>query len=61
MTFGRRNLLQVAGGAAVGLVFTPAPWRLLGDVTMRTQNAPWAAPLPRGEISITATTCTLCA
>lgn len=61
MNFGRRRLLQGGAGAAAGICFTPAPWRLLHDCTLRTQNTPWAAPLPRGEITMKPANCTLCA
>lgn len=60
MTSLRRDMLKLAGGAAAGLLFTPAPWRLLGDGTMWTQNWSWLPKVPRGPVTETTTRCTLC-
>ncbi|MBW1988780.1 MAG: molybdopterin-dependent oxidoreductase [Deltaproteobacteria bacterium] len=64
MKFDRRTFLTlglgaVAGGA-VGINFTPVPWKLTDDVSIWTQNWPWT-PVPQtGETSYKQTTCTLC-
>lgn len=56
----RRDLLKLSSGAAAGLVFTPVPWRLLGDSAIWTQNWSWMPRVPRGEISDKNARCTLC-
>ena len=56
----RRDFLIVAGGAGAGLVFSPAPWRLLGDSALWSQNWSWIPKTPRGEISYKPTACELC-
>jgi menaquinone reductase, molybdopterin-binding-like subunit len=60
MKFERRDLLKVAGGAGVGFMFTPVPWRLVGDSALWTQNWSWIPRLPHGERTEKATACTLC-
>ncbi|MCW5980262.1 MAG: molybdopterin-dependent oxidoreductase [Bryobacteraceae bacterium] len=60
MGSSRRRLLQLAGGAGAGLIFTPAPWRLLGDSAIWTQNWSWLPKTPRGALTSRATHCTLC-
>jgi len=52
--------LKLAGGAAAGFLFTPVPWRLLGDGAMWTQNWSWLPKVPRGPVTETSTRCTLC-
>jgi hypothetical protein len=56
----RRDILKFSSGAAAGLVFTPIPWRLLGDSAIWTQNWPWMPRVPRGEVSEKNARCTLC-
>lgn len=56
----RRDLLIFGGGATAGIVFTPTPWRLLGDVAMWSQNWSWMPRAPRGELSDKEARCTLC-
>lgn len=56
----RRDMLKLAGGAAAGFLFTPMPWRMLGDAAMWTQNWSWLPKIPRGPVTETATRCTLC-
>lgn len=56
----RRDFVKLAGGAAAGLMFTPAPWRLLGDSAMWTQNWSWLPKVPRGPVTDVTTRCTLC-
>lgn len=60
MTALRRDMLKLAGGAAAGFLFTPVPWRLLGDTAMWTQNWSWLPKVPRGPVTETPTRCTLC-
>lgn len=56
----RRSLLKFMGGAAVGAVLSPLPWKLLDDASIWTQNWAWIARPPRGPVSWKDTTCTLC-
>ncbi|MDD5543097.1 MAG: molybdopterin-dependent oxidoreductase [Acidobacteriia bacterium] len=56
----RRDLLRLAGGSALGLWFTPIPWKLLDDVSIWTQNGRWVTSPPRGEIQFRYSNCTLC-
>ncbi|MBK7931294.1 MAG: hypothetical protein IPJ98_28605 [Bryobacterales bacterium] len=41
MAVGRRELLGLAGGAAVGGALSPVPWKLLDDSAIWTQNWSW--------------------
>jgi anaerobic selenocysteine-containing dehydrogenase len=56
----RRDLLKFLGGTAAGTLLTPAPWKLLDDAAIWTQNWRTNPKLPRGEITIRAAVCTLC-
>src|ERR1051325_101991 len=56
----RRKLIQFAGGAAVGALFTPAPWRLDTDTALWAENSPGVPRPARGEIRTRFTTCSLC-
>jgi hypothetical protein len=56
----RRDMLCLAGGAAAGLVLSPAPWQALDDVAKWSQNWKWIARPPRGEVSVRYTACSLC-
>jgi hypothetical protein len=57
----RRDILKFAGGAGVGVLFTPAPWRLITDAALWSENWP-GVPIPaRGEIHAKLTSCGLCA
>jgi menaquinone reductase, molybdopterin-binding-like subunit len=58
--FERRDLLKLAGGAAVGLVFSPVPWKLLDDVSIWTQNGPWIPKPSHGELTTRFSICALC-
>ena len=60
MASTRRRLLQVAGGAGAGLLFTPVPWRLVSDSALWTQNWSWLPKVPRGEPAVRMTHCSLC-
>ena len=56
----RRDLLKFAGGSAMGLMFTPVPWRLITDIALRTQSWPGVPSPARGEIKVRFTNCPLC-
>lgn len=56
----RRNMFRFAAGASAGIVFTPAPWKLLDDVSIWSQNWGWLPRPLRGEITEKLTACTLC-
>ncbi len=56
----RRNLFQLAGGSALGMLLSPVPWKLLDDSAIWTQNWSLTPKLPRGPISIRNSHCTLC-
>jgi len=56
----RREIMMFAGGSAVGVLFTPAPWRLITDTALWSENWP-GIPVPaRGEIRARYTNCSLC-
>ena len=56
----RRNLLVFAGGAAAGTALSPAPWRLITDAALWSENWPGVPAPPRGEIRPRFTNCSLC-
>jgi anaerobic selenocysteine-containing dehydrogenase len=56
----RRNLLALAGGSVVGALFTPAPWRLITDTALWSENWPGIPRPARGEIRVKFTNCPLC-
>ncbi|MGO9228839.1 MAG: hypothetical protein ACLQKA_06455 [Bryobacteraceae bacterium] len=60
MTTTRRNLLKFVGGGAAGALLTPAPWRLITDTALRSENWPGIPRPERGEIRARFTHCTLC-
>jgi hypothetical protein len=60
MTTTRRNLLKFAGGSVVGALFTPAPWRLITDTALWSENWPGIPRPLRGEARQKFTHCTLC-
>ena len=61
MKVSRRDLLLGTAGVTVGMVFTPVPWKLLGDVSVWTQNWPWVPQPQRGPVTAKQGLCTLCA
>lgn len=61
MGLTRRDLLKFTGGSAAGLALTPAPWRLLRDTALVSENWPGVPQPAQGEIRTRYTTCTLCA
>lgn len=61
MKVSRRDLLIGTAGVTAGLVFTPVPWKLLGDVSIWTQNWPWIPQPTHGPVETKESVCTLCA
>jgi len=49
-----------AGGSAVGVLFTPAPWRLITDSALWSENWPGIPAPGHGEIRTRYTNCSLC-
>jgi menaquinone reductase, molybdopterin-binding-like subunit len=56
----RRDLLTLGGGVAVGSMLTPAPWLLIDDLAIWTQNWKWIPVTPKGERTTQKTVCSLC-
>lgn len=56
----RRDLLKFAGGSALGILFTPLPWKLLDDSAIWTQNWLLTPKLSHGPITTKYSVCTLC-
>ncbi|MFZ2630675.1 MAG: menaquinone reductase molybdopterin-binding-like subunit QrcB [Desulfosalsimonadaceae bacterium] len=64
MKIDRRSFLTyttaaVLGGAA-GTMLTPAPWKLMDDAAIWTQNWPWTPVPETGPVTYKKSTCTLC-
>ena len=60
MKLSRRDLLIGGAGAMAGLVLSPVPWKLLGDVSIWTQNFPWIPQPAHGPVETKCSVCTLC-
>lgn len=56
----RRRMIQILAGGAAGVAASPLPWKLLDDISIWTQNPPWAAELPRGPVEERFSHCALC-
>ena len=56
----RRDIFKFAGGAVAGALFTPAPWRLITDTALWSENWPGIPRPARGEIRARFTNCALC-
>ncbi|MGD0870871.1 MAG: molybdopterin dinucleotide binding domain-containing protein [Bryobacteraceae bacterium] len=56
----RREILLFAGGSAVGVLMTPAPWRLITDSALWSENWPGIPRPARGAITAKYTNCALC-
>jgi hypothetical protein len=56
----RRNFLLFMGGGAAGAVLTPAPWRLVTDAAIWSENWPGIPRPARGEVTARYTHCALC-
>ena len=61
MKVSRRDLFIGGAGLTAGLLFTPVPWKLLGDVSIWTQNWPWIPQPTHGPVETKQSACTLCA
>ena len=60
MKNSRRDIFKFAGGAVAGALFTPAPWRLITDTALWSENWPGIPRPARGEIRARFTNCGLC-
>jgi anaerobic selenocysteine-containing dehydrogenase len=60
MKLTRRDLLIGTAGAAAGLLLSPVPWKLLSDISIWTQNFPWAPQPAHGPVETKYSACTLC-
>ncbi|MFZ2492477.1 MAG: molybdopterin-dependent oxidoreductase, partial [Thermoanaerobaculia bacterium] len=60
MNVTRRAVLGFGGGAAVGIALSPAPWKLLDDLGIWTQNWKWIPRPPHGPVTLRTTNCSLC-
>jgi hypothetical protein len=60
MNTTRRDLFKFVGGSVVGALFTPAPWRLVTDTALWSENWPGIPRPARGEIRTKFTHCALC-
>ncbi len=60
MKNSRRDIFKFAGGAVAGALFTPAPWRLITDTALWSENWPGIPKPARGEIRAKFTNCGLC-
>ena len=56
----RRDLFKFAAGGAAGLMLTPAPWRLVTDAALWSENWPGIPRPARGEPRTRFTHCALC-
>ncbi len=56
----RRDLFKFAAGGTAGLLLTPAPWRLVTDTALWSENWPGIPRPARGEFRTRFTHCTLC-
>ncbi len=56
----RRDFLKFAVGAVVGIHCSPAPWWLMNDVALWTQNWSWRPSPQKGPVSYVNSTCKLC-
>ena len=56
----RRDILLFMGGGAAGALLTPAPWRLVTDTALWSENWPGIPRPARGEITARYTNCALC-
>jgi menaquinone reductase, molybdopterin-binding-like subunit len=61
MKVSRRDLLLGSAGVTAGILFTPVPWKLLGDVSIWTQNWPWIPQAAHRPVETKQSACTLCA
>ncbi|MCF8031137.1 MAG: molybdopterin-dependent oxidoreductase [Desulfohalobiaceae bacterium] len=50
MALDRRGFLKFVAGGVIGTGLTPLPWKLTDDISIWTQNWPWIANIPDGEL-----------
>lgn len=50
MALDRRGFLKFVAGGVIGTGLTPLPWKLTDDISIWTQNWPWIARIPDGEL-----------
>ena len=60
MKIPRRTFFKFAAGGALGVIFTPVPWKVIDDIAIWSQNWSWIPVPPRGEPITRFTACTLC-
>ena len=63
MKFDRRAFVKAAafaGGGALGLMSSRAPWHLVRDMARWTQNWPWVPVPPQGKPSMEKSVCGMC-
>jgi hypothetical protein len=60
MKFSRRDLLIGTAAATAGILLTPVPWKLMGDVSIWTQNWGWIPQPAHGPVETKHSFCTLC-
>jgi anaerobic selenocysteine-containing dehydrogenase len=51
MNLDRRGFIKFLVGGAVGVVFSPLPWKLMDDIAIWTQNWPWVPNPSKGPDS----------
>jgi hypothetical protein len=56
----RRNAVKFIAGSAVGVMFTPAPWKLIRDTALLSENWPGIPQPEAGPVTTKTTRCTLC-
>jgi len=56
----RRDLFKFTGGAAVGALLSPAPWRLVTDTALWSETWPGVPRPATGEIGAKYTNCSMC-
>lgn len=56
----RRNAVKFIAGSAVGVMFTPAPWHMIRDTALWSENWPGVPRPRRGPITTKLTHCPLC-
>lgn len=61
MGITRRDFAALGGGITAGALLTPAPWKVLDDTAIWTQNWPWIPRPARGPVTTKVVACTLCA
>lgn len=60
MTLDRRDLIKFTSGGVFGALLTPLPWKMLDDSANWSQNWSWIPKVPRGEVKVKFSACTMC-